>query len=126
VPPNPDTGQIFFAAGSSAIPRRLLILFILSILSKPESPQGQGDSLQGCIKFVNHTVAADVSRLKLSIVCSFSHGRRRIMIRLTPDATKKGELAAVLDSLIPLDFQVAGPGKTAKLKPVLALRWANN
>jgi hypothetical protein len=43
-----------------------------------------------------HSVAADVSRLKLSNPRSFSHARRRIMIRLTPDATKKGELDAAL------------------------------
>jgi len=43
-----------------------------------------------------HNVAADVSRLKLSNFARLFAARRRIMIRLTPDATGKGELDAAM------------------------------
>jgi hypothetical protein len=37
--------------------------------------QIRGSADQGCLKLVNHNVAADVSRLKLENFCSFSQAR---------------------------------------------------
>jgi hypothetical protein len=63
--------------------------------------------MQGGIKLVKHDVAADVSRLKLLNFARVSCARRKIMIRLTPDATKKGEVDAVLWRVAALSWTIS-------------------